>query len=118
MFVLDHAAQSMWSGVNLALSAVNLGDAAGDMLPKDKLAEIYALAAMTIRLFFPVRCHFMAVSKHNEKLTMCNFFVLNLRRFEVFVFLASYMLCSSFFKLPYIVLHILYQILSASLCQF
>jgi hypothetical protein len=59
--VSDHAAQSMWSGINLALSAVNLGDAAGDMLPKENLAEIYALAAMTIRLFFPVRCRFLAV---------------------------------------------------------
>jgi hypothetical protein len=60
--VLDNVSHGMWAGVNLALCAVNLGDAAGDMLPKDNLAEIYALAAMTIRLFFPIRCHFLAVS--------------------------------------------------------
>jgi sterol regulatory element-binding transcription factor 1 len=60
LHLTDHVSHGLWAGLNLSLCAINLGDAAGDMLSKDTLAEIYALAAMTIRLFFPARCHFLA----------------------------------------------------------
>ena len=45
---MGHAA-----GINLALCAVNLAEAAGDHMPVGKLAEIYATAALTVRLSFP-----------------------------------------------------------------
>jgi len=54
--------QGVWSGVNLSLCAVNLGNVAGHMLPTDKLAEIYALMAMTVRLYLPTSFHFIVVS--------------------------------------------------------
>ena len=50
------------SGVNLALCAVNLAEAASDSLAADALAEIYATAALTVRMNFPESMHFMAVS--------------------------------------------------------
>ena len=62
MLFVGHAKQSLWSTINLAISAVNLGDAAGDELPKEKIAEIYALAAVTVRLYFPSKFQFLTVS--------------------------------------------------------
>jgi len=53
----------MWSGVNLSLCAVNLGNVAGHSLPMDKLAEMYALMAMTIRLYLPTSLYFLMVSR-------------------------------------------------------
>ena len=54
--------QGVWSGVNLSLCAVNLGNVAGHTLPTDKLAEMYALLAMTVRLYLPASSHFLVVS--------------------------------------------------------
>jgi len=54
--------QGVWSGVNLSLCAVNLGNVAGRTLPTDKLAEMYALLAMTVRLYLPASSHFLVVS--------------------------------------------------------
>jgi len=52
----------MWAGLNLALSAANLADVSGETLCKDAVAEVYVLAAMTIRFYFPSQLHFFAVS--------------------------------------------------------
>jgi len=52
----------MWAGLNLALSAVNMADVSGDSLRKDAVAEVYVLAAMTVRFYFPAQLHFLAVS--------------------------------------------------------
>ena len=52
----------MWAGLNLALSAANLADVSGETLCKDAVAEVYVLAAMTIRFYFPSQLHFLAVS--------------------------------------------------------
>ena len=52
---MGHAA-----GINLALCAVNLAEAAGDHLPVGKLAEIYATAALTVRMSFPFALQGMA----------------------------------------------------------
>jgi len=52
----------MWAGLNLALSAANLADVSGETLCKDAVAELYVLAAMTIRFYLPSRLHFLAVS--------------------------------------------------------
>ena len=54
--------QGVWSGLNLSLCAVNLGNVAGHTLPTDKLAEMYALMAMTVRLYLPTAFHFLVVS--------------------------------------------------------
>ena len=54
----------MWAGLNLALSAANLADVSGDTLRKDAVAEVYVLAAVTIRFYFPSQLHFFAVSTH------------------------------------------------------
>ena len=62
VLVVDHASQGMWAGLNLALSAANLADVSGDTLRKDAVAEVYVLAAMTIRFYFPSQLHFLAVS--------------------------------------------------------
>jgi len=60
--VADNVSQGKWSGVNLSLCALNLGNVAGHTLPTDKLAEMYALLAMTVRLYLPAACHFLVVS--------------------------------------------------------
>ena len=59
---VDHASQGMWAGLNLALSAANLADVSGDTLRRDAIAEVYVLAAMSIRFYFPSQLHFIAVS--------------------------------------------------------
>ena len=58
--------QGVWSGLNLSLCAVNLGNVASHTLPPDKLAEIYALMAMTVRLYLPTSFHFLVVSSNFE----------------------------------------------------
>ncbi len=63
------------SGINLALCAVNLGESAGDSVAPDALAEIYATAALTVRMNLPA---FVAVSnlpsldKTDIEPVMCN----------------------------------------------
>jgi len=57
-----NVSQGTWSGVNLSLCAVNLGNVAGHTLSADKLAEICVLMAMTIRLYLPKPFHFLVVS--------------------------------------------------------
>jgi len=59
---VGNVSQGVWSGVNLSLCAVNLGNVAGHTLATDKLAEIYALMAMTVRLYLPTAFHFLVVS--------------------------------------------------------
>jgi len=54
--------QGVWSGANLSLCAVNLGNVAGHALSTDRLAEMYAVMAMTIRLYLPRAFHFLVVS--------------------------------------------------------
>jgi len=56
-----NVSQGVWSGVNLSLCAVNLGNIAGHSLPADKLAEMYALMAMTVQLYLPTTFHFLVV---------------------------------------------------------
>ena len=59
---VGNVSQGVWSGVNLSLCAVNLGNVAGHTLSTDKLAEMYALMAMTIHLYLPTPFHFLVVS--------------------------------------------------------
>jgi len=54
--------QGVWSGLNLSLCAVSLGNVAGYTLPTDKLAEMYCLMAMTVRLYLSTALHFLLVS--------------------------------------------------------
>ncbi|KAH9496042.1 Sterol regulatory element-binding protein 1 [Bulinus truncatus] len=49
----------LW-GLNLALSAVNIGEAAKDALPKFELARIYATAALQIKASLPEGFQFIA----------------------------------------------------------
>jgi hypothetical protein len=51
------------TGINLALSAVNLAEAAGDTVSTETLAEIYATAAVAIKLHAFTFLQFAAVSK-------------------------------------------------------
>ena len=50
------------TGINLALSAVNLAEAAGEELATETLAEVYATAAVAIKLHSPGLLQFVAVS--------------------------------------------------------
>ena len=52
---------SLW-GLNLALCAVNMGEAAKESIPRWLLAEIYATSALQVKAALPDRLHFMAVS--------------------------------------------------------
>ena len=75
----DHVSQGTWAGINLAMATVNIAEVAGDKLPLDTKAEIYTLAAITIRLFFPTKFHFLAVScsrasAYLETCTFCSTF--------------------------------------------
>jgi len=58
----------MWSALNLALSAVNMADVSGDTLRRDSVAEVYVLAATTVRFYLPTQLHFLAVSTHTLSL--------------------------------------------------
>ena len=48
-----HASHSRWAGINLALCAVNMTEAAGDAMTAGRRAEVYATAAITARLQLP-----------------------------------------------------------------
>lgn len=45
--------QSKFGGINLALSALNLGEAAGDAFNVQELSELYILAALTAQKVLP-----------------------------------------------------------------
>lgn len=51
--IAGHARQGVLGGINLAFYAVNLGEAASDLLPRDVLAEIYVLAAVLMKAVLP-----------------------------------------------------------------
>ncbi|XP_070553769.1 sterol regulatory element-binding protein 1-like isoform X2 [Ptychodera flava] len=55
-----HESGGFIRGINLALSAVNLAECAGDAICKGMLAEIYTTAALQIKTTFPASLHFMA----------------------------------------------------------
>lgn len=46
----------------MALYAVNLGEAAGELLPKDVLAEIYVLSAMVYKTMSPTKPELLMVN--------------------------------------------------------
>ena len=50
------------SGLNLALCTVNLAEAAGDTIVPETLAEMYATAALGLRVEFSGPVQFLAVS--------------------------------------------------------
>lgn len=50
-------------GINLAFYAINLGEAASDLLPKDVLAEIYILAAVLMKAVLPTAPKLLNVNK-------------------------------------------------------
>jgi len=50
------------SGVNLALCAVNLAEAAGNAVSRGMMAEVYATAGVTTRLHFPASLQIVTVS--------------------------------------------------------
>ena len=52
--LLGHYRMGHAAGINLALCAVSLAEAAGDHMPVGKLAEIYATAALTVKMSFPL----------------------------------------------------------------
>ena len=52
-----------WSGVNLGLCAVNMAEVSGQVLPAETRAEIYATAALSVKMAFPAALQFMAVSE-------------------------------------------------------
>ena len=62
MFNAGHVAGSRLWGLNLALSAVNIGETAKEVLPRFDLAKIYATGALQIKASLPECCHFIAVS--------------------------------------------------------
>jgi len=47
----------------MALYAVNLGEAAGELLPKDVLAEINVLTAMVFKAMSPTKPELLMVNK-------------------------------------------------------
>ena len=59
---LGHASTSTMGGINLAICAVNLAEAGAQTMGTETLAEIYATAAMTVKLSFPSFMQFLAVS--------------------------------------------------------
>lgn len=50
-------------GINLALYAINLGEAASDLLPNDVLAETYILAAVLMKAVLPTAPKLLNVNK-------------------------------------------------------
>lgn len=52
----------MWTGLSMALSSVNLAEAAGNALPRETLSEVYATAAVAMKLGLAKKMQFMAVS--------------------------------------------------------
>ena len=57
-----HISAGSMSGVNLALGAVNLAEAAGNAVSRGMMAEIYATAGVTTRLHFPASLQIITVS--------------------------------------------------------
>jgi len=55
-----HETGGFFRAVNLALSAVNLAECAGDAISKGTLVEIYTTAALQIKTSFHTRMHFLA----------------------------------------------------------
>lgn len=51
---------SPWTGVTVGLSSVNMAEVAGSALPAEITAEIYATAAVSVRMAFPACLLFMA----------------------------------------------------------
>jgi len=41
-----------------------MADVSGDTLRRDSVAEVYVLAATTVRFYLPTQLHFLAVSTH------------------------------------------------------
>jgi len=72
----------MWSALNLSLSAVNMADVSGDTLRRDSVAEVYVLAATTVRFYLPTQLHFLAVSTHT--LSLYSSLPVSVRLCEVF----------------------------------
>ena len=65
LFFAGHASAGSVGGMNLALCAVNMAEAAGSSIGKELLAEIYATVAVNVKLIMPSFVHFVAVSKLN-----------------------------------------------------
>ena len=59
LHLTGQAKQSRWGGVNLALCAVNMAEAAGGAMPPSMRAEIYATAAITARVHLPSPLRFL-----------------------------------------------------------
>lgn len=51
------------SAINMALSAVNLAECAGDAISVATLAEVYVAAALRVKTSLHHCCHFLAVSE-------------------------------------------------------
>ena len=62
LYISDFANQGNWEGVNMALSAINLGEAAGDSLPKNVLTELYALTVLASQAVLPLKTRPLIVS--------------------------------------------------------
>lgn len=65
---LGHIKGNRLWGLNLALSAVNLGETAKDTMFRFDLARIYATAALQIKASLPEGFQFVAVSVFNYKI--------------------------------------------------
>ncbi|KAL8576347.1 hypothetical protein ACOMHN_048914 [Nucella lapillus] len=60
LHLTGHQKGSGWWGLNLALCAVNMGEAAKETIPRWLLAEIYATSALQAKAALPDRLQFMA----------------------------------------------------------
>jgi len=47
-----------------------MADVSGDTLRRDSVAEVYVLAATTVRFYLPTQLHFLAVSTHTLSLSL------------------------------------------------
>lgn len=66
LHLTGHISMSFTAGINLALCAVNLAEAAGPSIQPDTLAEVFATAALTLRVKCPSTLHFLAVSAQSS----------------------------------------------------
>ncbi len=57
-----HVVVGRAAGMNLALGAINMAEAAGKSIPAELLAEVYATVALSIKLGFPRWLQFLSVS--------------------------------------------------------